>query len=69
VIATDDGAVALLGQGMPSATDFASAVYALELEREGSVPIPSYPGWLPRLLDFAPARVQFAHDLAIWGPR
>ena len=66
VVETDDGAVVLLGQGMPSATDFASAVYALELERGGSDPLPPYPRWLPHILDFALTRVLFAHDLAVW---
>lgn len=68
VVDTDDGPVVLLGQGMPSATDFASAVYALSLEREGSDPVPLYPAWLPRMLEFEPRRVLFAHDLAIWEP-
>jgi N-acyl homoserine lactone hydrolase len=26
------------------------------------------PDWLPRLLDLAPYRVAFGHDLAIWQP-
>jgi glyoxylase-like metal-dependent hydrolase (beta-lactamase superfamily II) len=68
VVDTDGGAVVLLGQGMPSATDFASAVYALSLEREGSDPVPPYPAWLPYILEFGPTRVLFAHDLAIWQP-
>jgi N-acyl homoserine lactone hydrolase len=68
VVDTDAGMVILLGQGMPSATDFASAVYALDLERSGSEPIPPYPAWLPRLMAFGPARVTFAHDLATWEP-
>jgi glyoxylase-like metal-dependent hydrolase (beta-lactamase superfamily II) len=65
---TDSGPVVLLGQGMPSATDFASAVYAVTLEREGSDPVPSYPTWLPHILEFEPRRVLFAHDLATWQP-
>jgi glyoxylase-like metal-dependent hydrolase (beta-lactamase superfamily II) len=66
VVETDAGVVILLGQGMPCATDFASAAYALGLEREGSDPVPPYPDWLPRMMEFEPARVMFAHDLAIW---
>jgi N-acyl homoserine lactone hydrolase len=68
VVETDDGTVVLLGQAMPSATDFASAVYAIGLEREGSTPVPPYPAWLPRLLDLDPQRVMLAHDMAIWQP-
>jgi N-acyl homoserine lactone hydrolase len=66
VVETDAGAVVLLGQGMPSATDFASAAYALSLERDGSEPVPPYPEWLPRLMEFEPIRVMLAHDLATW---
>ena len=68
VVETDDGKVVLLGQGMPSATDFASAVYARGLEAEGSDQVPPYPDWLPHILDFKPVRVLFAHDLATWLP-
>jgi N-acyl homoserine lactone hydrolase len=68
VIDTDAGTVVLLGQAMPSATDFASAVYAIGLERDGSAPVPPYPEWLPRLLDADPQRVLLAHDLAVWQP-
>jgi N-acyl homoserine lactone hydrolase len=68
VVEIDAGTAVLLGQAMPSATDFASAVYALGLEWEGSEPIPPYPDWLPRLLEFEPVRVMLAHDLAVWQP-
>ena len=68
VVDTDDGLVVLLGQAMPSATDFASAVYALSLESEGSDSVPPYPAWLAHILEFEPMRVLFAHDLAIWQP-
>jgi N-acyl homoserine lactone hydrolase len=66
VVDTERGRVVLLGQGMPSATDFASAVYALRLEAESSAPVPPYPAWLPHILEFDPVRVLFAHDLATW---
>jgi N-acyl homoserine lactone hydrolase len=68
LVETDEGAVVLLGQAMPSATDFASAVYAVGLHGEGSVPVPPYPDWLPRLLEARPQRVMLAHDLAVWQP-
>jgi hypothetical protein len=63
---TADGTVVLLGQGMPSASEFAAATYAAQLEAEGSVPVPAYPAWLPRLLELQPVQVRFAHDLATW---
>jgi glyoxylase-like metal-dependent hydrolase (beta-lactamase superfamily II) len=68
VVDTDGGPVVLLGQAMPSATDFASAVYAIGLEAEGSDPVPPYPDWLPRILEFEPLKVALAHDLATWEP-
>jgi N-acyl homoserine lactone hydrolase len=68
LVETDEGVVVLLGQAMPSATDFASAVYAVGLQGEGSVPVPPYPDWLPRLLEARPQRVMLAHDLAFWQP-
>jgi hypothetical protein len=51
---------------MPSASEFAAATYAAQLEAEGSVPVPAYPAWLPRLLELRPVQVRFAHDLATW---
>jgi N-acyl homoserine lactone hydrolase len=67
-VETADGTVVLAGQAVSGATDFATAVYANELAGEGSAPMPPYPAWLPRLLALEPARVMFAHDLAIWEP-
>jgi N-acyl homoserine lactone hydrolase len=68
LVETDAGTVVLLGQAMPSATDFASAVYAVGLEHEGSDQVPPYPEWLPRLLEVDPPSVMLAHDLAVWHP-
>jgi len=66
VVETDEGTVVLAGQAVPSATDFAAAIYAMRLEAEGSEPVPPYPAWLPRLMELEPRRVMFAHDLASW---
>jgi N-acyl homoserine lactone hydrolase len=66
VVETEAGTVVLAGQAMPSATEFAAAVYALRLESEENPPVPSYPVWLSRIAELAPSRVMFAHDLAIW---
>jgi N-acyl homoserine lactone hydrolase len=68
VVDSSDGAVILAGQAMPGASDFSTAVYAHRLADEGSEPMPPFPDWLPRLLEFQPTRVMFAHDLAIWQP-
>jgi N-acyl homoserine lactone hydrolase len=66
LVKTDAGSVALAGQAMPSASDYAAALYALQLEGEGSDPVPPYPAWLPRMVELGPRRVMFAHDLAVW---
>jgi N-acyl homoserine lactone hydrolase len=68
VVDTWEGAVILAGQAMPGASDFSTAEYAHRLADEGSEPMPPFPDWLPRLLEFQPVRVMFAHDLAIWQP-
>lgn len=66
LVSTDTGTVFLGGQAMPSASDFALAVYARQLEEEGDGPVPPYPAWLPRVLDARPTSAMFAHDLAVW---
>lgn len=66
LVETDAGRVLLGGQSMPSASDFAQAMYARRLEREGSEPVPPYPDWLPRIEELEPVRAMFAHDLAVW---
>jgi glyoxylase-like metal-dependent hydrolase (beta-lactamase superfamily II) len=65
-VETDAGTVVLAGQAVPSATDFAAALYALRLEGEESEPVPPYPAWLPRIVELEPRRVFFGHDLAVW---
>jgi len=67
-IETDAGLLLLAGQTFRQASDFARAVTAYRLERQGYADPPSYPGWLPRLLDLQPYRVAFGHDHAIWQP-
>jgi glyoxylase-like metal-dependent hydrolase (beta-lactamase superfamily II) len=66
LVATDAGPVFLGGQTVPGASDFTLVVYAWYLEQAGNIPVPPYPGWLPRVMELAPERAMFAHDLAIW---
>jgi glyoxylase-like metal-dependent hydrolase (beta-lactamase superfamily II) len=66
VVETERGRVVLAGQAVQSATDFATAVYALRLHEEGSEPVPPFPPWLPHLMALGPQRVMFGHDLSIW---
>jgi glyoxylase-like metal-dependent hydrolase (beta-lactamase superfamily II) len=67
-IETDGGRLLLAGQTFRLASDFARAVTALRLDREGYPDAPEYPTWLPRLLDLDPYRVVFGHDHAVWQP-
>jgi glyoxylase-like metal-dependent hydrolase (beta-lactamase superfamily II) len=68
VVETASGPVVLLGQGVPSASEFSAAAYAVRLEAEGSTRVPAYPEWLLAILDLGPSQVLFAHDLASWQP-
>jgi glyoxylase-like metal-dependent hydrolase (beta-lactamase superfamily II) len=66
LVDTRDGRVLLAGQSMPSASEFAHAAYALELERTNDEPMPPYADWLPRIMELGPSSAMFAHDLATW---
>ena len=67
-IETDAGRLLLAGQTFRQASDFARAVTARRLDLEGFPDTPSYPEWLPHLLDLQPYRVAFGHDHAVWQP-
>ena len=67
-VETDAGRLLLAGQTFRQASDFARAVTALRLDLEGFPDPPTYPEWLPRLLDLQPYRVAFGHDHAVWQP-
>ncbi len=67
-VETDAGRLLLAGQSFRQASDFARAVTALRLERDGLGDAPPYPDWLPCLLTLEPYRVVFGHDHAIWQP-
>jgi N-acyl homoserine lactone hydrolase len=63
---TDAGRVILAGQVVRQASDFARALTALRLDRDGYEHAPTWPDWLPRLMELDPYRVVFGHDHAIW---
>ena len=67
-IDTDAGRLLLAGQSFRDASGFARALTALRLAADGYQHAPTIPDWLPRLLDLAPYRVAFGHDLAVWQP-
>ncbi|AGP58448.1 hypothetical protein M271_35205 [Streptomyces rapamycinicus NRRL 5491] len=64
-----DGTVILAGQAHDFASEFASDHLARRAALDGvAQPLPLYRPWLDRLVDFAPRRVLFAHDCAVWEP-
>ena len=65
VVDTQEGRIVIAGQAYTDAADYARAVFAWRLDREGQ-PHAAYAAWVARLQAFDPWRVTFAHDLAIW---
>jgi len=64
-----DGTLILAGQAHDSATGFTADQLARRAQQDGATaPLPAVSPWLDRLLEFDPARVCFAHDLAVWEP-
>ncbi|MFH8368561.1 N-acyl homoserine lactonase family protein [Streptomyces sp. NPDC018031] len=70
VVRQGDGtATVLAGQAYDFASEYGSARLARHAARQGvAAPLPGYRPWLDRLADFAPRRVLFAHDNAVWEP-
>lgn len=66
VIETDAGRLVLAGQVFRDASSFARAITAHRLALDGYEDPPSYPEWMPRMLELRPYRVAFGHDLAVW---
>jgi N-acyl homoserine lactone hydrolase len=69
VVVCDDGSIVLAGQSHDSASAWSSDALASGARGLGHAdPLPAYPAWMTRLLDFDPRRVVFAHDAAVWVP-
>ena len=69
VVVCDDGSVVLAGQSHDTASAWSSDALAARARELGhGEPLPTYPPWMTRLLDFDPRRVVFAHDAAVWIP-
>ena len=69
VVECDDGSIVLAGQSHDAASQWSADALAARARDLGhGDPLPSYPEWMPRLLDFDPRRVVFAHDAAVWTP-
>ncbi len=65
VIDTREGRIVIAGQAFYDAAEYARALFAWRLGRDGS-PHPDYAPWVARLQELDPWRMTFAHDLAIW---
>jgi N-acyl homoserine lactone hydrolase len=65
VVETGSDVVILAGQAFSTASEFGFAAFASRLAREGNGAIGESPEWMDRLLSLDPARVLFAHDLAV----
>lgn len=66
VVRCADGTVIVAGQAHDTSADFAAGYLARLARLDGlAPPLPPYPDWLERLLEFDPARVVFAHDLSV----
>jgi N-acyl homoserine lactone hydrolase len=69
-VVCDDGSIVLAGQSHDSASAWSADALATRGRYLGhSDPLPTYPAWMPRLLELDPRRVVFAHDAAVWMPR
>jgi len=69
VVRQDDGTVVLAGQAHDLSTGYGAAHLARRAAMDGAAPpLPGYPSWLDRLLEFDPRRVLFAHDCSVWEP-
>ena len=69
VVRRADGTVIVAGQSHESATDYAGDALAWRASRDGHVhELCDIPSWIPRLQQFDPARVVFAHDNSVWHP-
>ena len=67
VVTRPDGTLVVAGQVFDTASGFTDAVSARRAAADGlRPPLPDYPQWLDRVLEFDPRRVVFAHDAAVW---
>lgn len=68
VVRADEGTLVLAGQAVETASDYSAAYlnWAVSTSDEGEGLDLPYPAWLPRLQEFRPSVVLFAHDLPMW---
>lgn len=70
LVETRDGRIMIAGQATNDASDYARAQLAWQVRNQDpDEPAPEVAAWVARVQqEFAPHRVLFAHDLAVWEP-
>jgi glyoxylase-like metal-dependent hydrolase (beta-lactamase superfamily II) len=68
VVRAEEGTLVLAGQAVETASDYSAAYlnWAVSTSEDGEGLDLPYPDWLPRLQEFRPSVVLFAHDLPMW---
>ena len=66
VVRCGDGTVVVAGQATDVAFEYGSHHLAWQASQQLGHEVASYPDWTERLERFDPARVVFAHDMAVW---
>ena len=69
VVRCPDGTVIVAGQSHDTATAYGRDTLAWRASRDGHThEVADIPAWIPRLQQFDPAQVVFAHDHSVWRP-
>lgn len=70
VVRAEEGAIVLAGQALDTASEWSAAylnwAVSTRAEADGAGPDLPYPAWMPRMQEFRPSVVLFAHDLPMW---
>lgn len=70
VVRAEEGSIVLAGQAKETASEWSAAYLNWAVSTQsaagGAGPDLPYPSWLPRVQEFGPSVVLFAHDLPMW---
>ena len=67
VVRAEEGTLVLAGQALDTASEWSAAYlnYTVSTHDEADLDLP-YPAWMPKMQQFRPSVVLFAHDLPMW---